>query len=103
MPFGPGQPALQPSACREENRADEEGDGVSRVADQLRVAGERANEEAHRAKTETEGHPTSATHTRRSLSPVRGDIPEHWHRRVSCTQVAIEHLLLSPQVVGTLS
>src|SRR3954462_2888565 len=63
-PLRPGQHALHPSAEREQDGADEEGDTDGRGADQLRIAGEPADEEATRAEREAEGHPPSASHGR---------------------------------------
>jgi hypothetical protein len=46
----------------EQDRADEEGDGVGRVADQLEIAGKRADQEARRPEGEAERHPAAASH-----------------------------------------
>ena len=55
--------------------ADEERDGVSGVADQVRVPGEGADEEASRPQDEAERHPAPASHlpplTRKAAAPVR--------------------------------
>ena len=58
----PGEPTLDRAAQGEQDRADEERDGVGRVADELGIARKRADQEAGRPHRETEAHPPPATH-----------------------------------------
>src|SRR5262249_19024518 len=70
--FVPAEPALECSAEGEEDRADEEGDADSGVADELRIAGERPDEEAGRAKSEEESHPAVTSHQADPRAPRTG-------------------------------
>ena len=70
-PLGPGEPALQRSTGGEQDRADEEGDGIGRLADELRVARERTDQEAGRPQGEAESHPAFPSHEQPSRSAPR--------------------------------
>src|SRR4051794_36175807 len=60
--LGERDEALQRPAGREQDGADEERGRVGAGAHELRVAWERANQEAGRAEDEEQGHPALATH-----------------------------------------
>ena len=62
MAFREGVGGLQGASGREQNRADEEGPRVGRVADEIRVPGERADDEARRPDEEEQGHPPLSRH-----------------------------------------
>src|SRR3954471_15181745 len=71
VPARPGEPALQPAAGGEQDRADEEGDRVGRRSDELHVARERADEEARRPEREADRHPPFTAHNRYSTPHSR--------------------------------
>ena len=57
-----GERALQRSAGREEDRADEERDRIGGVPHKARIARKRADEKARRADRKARAHPALASH-----------------------------------------